>query len=414
MRAEIITIGDEILIGQTVDTNSAYLGKKLKRIGLKVNWGTAIQDQAEAIQNSIDLAFSRSDVVIMTGGLGPTQDDITKSTLANYFGQKLVRNEEVLDRIALFFKQFNRPMLPVNEQQADLPEHCIVLDNLKGTASGMWFEKDGKILVSLPGVPFEMKHLFETQVTPRLLKLSGLSNVQHRVVMTKGIGESFLAEIIKNWEEKVRELGFSLAYLPNPGMVKLRISTYSGNDTTQSQFDALVKELKELIPEYFFSDGEISLSESVGELLKQRGKTLGVVESCTGGSLAHELTKIAGCSDYFGGGIVSYTNELKHSILGVQNETLNKFGAVSEATVKEMAEGGRRVLNVDYALATSGVAGPTGGSDEKPVGMVCYALATPEHTYTFTGHFGNTRDRVMKRAGMAALSALFDELVKKN
>ncbi len=412
MKANVITIGDELLIGQTIDTNSSWLGKRLNEAGIQITEVVAISDKREQILETLDRCRKQADLILITGGLGPTRDDITKETLADYFGAKLVRNTTVESKIESFFQKFNRPVLEINRMQADLPDNCKVLDNPRGTAQGMLWDVDGQVVVSMPGVPYEMKYITENGVMPYIQEKYPVSQtVVHRMIITTGIGESGLADMIQHWEDKVRNTGFSLAYLPNPGMVKLRIS-YFGPRAKQSVYDeteVLIQELQKIIPEYYIGKEEKSLTKLVGGILQKHGKTVGVVESCTGGFIAHSFTKEPGCSAYFKGSITSYANQTKLEILGVNREDLETHGAVSEVVATQLAQYGKKVLDVDYCIATTGVAGPDGGSEEKPVGTV-YTAVAGKTVVVEKSNFGGTRERIVERATMHVLSNLLKML----
>lgn len=406
MRAKIVNIGDELLIGQTVNTNAAWMGEQLDLIGVKVISSIAIADTKEAILDELESASKDADVVLITGGLGPTKDDITKHTLCEYFDSGLVMNEEVLAGIEEYFKSKGKEMLQVNRDQALLPEKCEVLINTRGTASGMWFEKEGVFYVSMPGVPYEMRYLMTHEVLPRLRAKSD-EEIYHYTVKTIGVGESFLAEEIKDWEDKLRSSGLKLAYLPSPGIVKLRISAFGKDaEVIKRKVHQFVDELEDLIPQYIFGYNKDQLSEIVGLKLLAREKTLGVCESCTGGYLSHLLTSVSGSSAYYQGSMVTYSNALKMNILGVKSETLEKYGAVSEAVVEEMVKGGLKAFGTDYAIAISGIAGPTGGTEEKPVGTVCIAVGTENEIRKFTFLFGKSRERNIHLSAINALNEL--------
>ncbi|MGB0933930.1 MAG: competence/damage-inducible protein A [Lishizhenia sp.] len=390
MQAEIITIGDEILIGQTVDTNSAWMGQLLSSNGIRIHRSTSIADTKEEILSAIDEALSRSELVLVTGGLGPTKDDITKHTLCTYFGTTLEIDTEVLSRIETFFAKRNKPMLESNVQQAAMPKSCEVLANDVGTASGMWFEKNGNILVSMPGVPYEMKFLMQERVLPKVKQRFKLSEMYHQTLMTSGIGESFLAQKIEDWENEVRAEGFGLAYLPSLGGVKLRLTSVNG-EKDKSKIDAYFKRLEKALPYYVYGRNEIKLQEKIGDILKARKQTLSAVESCTGGALSARIVSVSGSSSYYMGSFVSYTNRLKKELVNVRAETLSEFGAVSEETVIEMAVGGREKLETDYCISISGVAGPDGGTDLKPVGTVWLAIAHENGVETKKLNLGNSR-----------------------
>lgn len=408
MEVEIITIGDELLIGQTIDTNSAWMAKQLNAIGLKISRINSIADTEEAILDALIEVEKRSSIILMTGGLGPTKDDITKFTLCKYFNTKLVRNQEVLERIEKYFTDRGREMLDSNRAQADLPESCQILRNDLGTASGMWFEKNGVIYVSMPGVPYEMKGLMEKEVIPRLQTKVKKPKLYHRTIMTEGIGESFLVEIIKDWEAQLEDDQIHVAYLPSPGIVKVRLSAEGEEayEILKSKVDHRIDELYQIVPQYIFGENDISVEEAIGNELRLKNKTIGTAESCTGGNIAHLLTSISGSSDYFLGSIVSYSNELKASLLNVSLKDIETYGAVSETVVTQMAVGARLSLGTDYALATSGIAGPNGGTDDKPVGTVWIAIAGKEGFFAKKFLFEKDRGRNIKRASLAALSML--------
>ena len=416
MLAEIITIGDEILIGQTVDTNSAWLAENLHLQGVRIGRITSISDTPEAIRTSIDEAFSRVDLVLMTGGLGPTNDDLTKPTLAAYFQTDLVLNEEVLAGIEAFFTKRGKGMLEVNRKQAELPRSAKVLSNSRGTAQGMWLEKEGKVLISMPGIPYEMKGIMEDGGLVAIASQFETTPIIHRTILTQGIGESFLAEQIADWEKSLRDEGLSLAYLPSPGLVKLRISAYAGEKSEAellARMNHYTSELERRVPEHIFGREKQTMAEVVGHLLKSEGATLSTAESCTGGYIAHLITSNSGSSAYFKGGVVAYANEVKAGFLSVDASDIETYGAVSEKVVVAMAEGARHRFDSTYALATSGIAGPDGGSDTKPVGTVWIAMAGPEKTIAKQFNFGNSRSRNIHISGLTALNMLRAEIIQK-
>ncbi len=409
MFAEIVTIGDEILIGQVVDTNSAWMAEQLNIVGVNVAQITSIADNREQILDTLTQAAAHADVVLITGGLGPTRDDITKQTLCEYFDTRLVLNVEALKNIERIFVSRGYALTPVNSAQAELPESCDPLINAQGTASGMWFEKEGKLYVSMPGVPFEMKGLMKDFVLPRLAKINN-KVVLHRTVLTQGVGESFLADKISDWEDTL-PAHIKLAYLPQPGIVRLRLSGRGKNKKLiQLELDNRIEALYKIIPDFIFGEGADTLEGLCGSLLRDQNLTLATAESCTGGYIAHLITSIAGSSDYFKGSVVSYANEVKEKVLGVSSELLNVQGAVSEAVVVEMAQGAKKLLNVDCVLAVSGIAGPGGGSPEKPVGTIWICLITPRETKTRKFLFGDQRDRNIRRTALAALAMLHKAL----
>jgi nicotinamide-nucleotide amidase len=405
VKAELLSIGDELLIGQTINTNAAWLGEHLNLLGIEVVRTTVVSDTRQGILQGIDEAAQRADIVIMTGGLGPTRDDITKHTLCEYFNTKLVRDPEILQRIEAFFTSRGREMLEVNRQQADLPEACTIIRNHNGTASGMWFERNGRVFISMPGVPYETKAMMTETAFPMLQKHFNLSRIVHRTIMTQGIGESFLADQIKDWEDRIYAAGMSLAYLPSPGMVKLRI-TAREQERPETLMEALASELEQRFPQYVYGANNILLEEVIGRMLKERGKTLATAESCTGGYLAHRITSVSGSSQYYLGSVVAYSNALKTQLLGVSENHLMQHGAVSEAVVSQMASGARKALGVDYAIATSGVAGPDGGSEEKPVGTIWVAVASADGVRARRFLFGNNRERNIIQAALSGMNML--------
>lgn len=410
MNAEIITIGDEILIGQIIDTNSSWLGSELSKIGIQVVHRTSVSDQKAAIVNALNDAKKRATIIIMTGGLGPTKDDITKLTLSEYFNSPLVLNNEVLDWVRGIFKKRNLPMVDSNNAQAMVPENCEVLFNRSGTAPGMWFDHDGKIFISMPGVPFEMKVIFEEQCIPRLLKKFSLPVITHRTILTSNIGESFLAQKIEDLENSLPP-HIKLAYLPGIGQVRLRFSgTHTHYETLQRELDKIITTLYEQVGEYIYGEENDSLEKNVGVLLQEKDATLATAESCTGGYIAHLITSVPGSSAYYKGSIISYANEIKINELGVDPETLKNAGAVSEECVKQMAEGIRKKYNTTYSIATSGVAGPGGGSEEKPVGTVWIAISGPQQTLAKKFSMGDHRERTIQRTAIQALDMLRKEI----
>ena len=415
MRAEIISIGDEILLGQTINTNAAWMGQQLYPAGIEVHQVTTITDDREHILNALRESTMRVDLVFVTGGLGPTQDDITKETLCEFFDTKLVMNKEVLHGIREYFSSRNLKMLPENEAQAELPEDAEILINRRGTAMGMWFEKNGKVLISMPGVPYEMKGIMRDFGFEKIKNYFRTQPIIHKTILTQGIGESFLAEKINDWETALRNEGMFLAYLPSPGIVKLRISGYAENgnaDKIEQRIDHYIKEVVRRIPEFAFGRDRETLAEVVGNILKTRKQTLALAESCTGGYLAHLITSVPGSSAHFMGGVVAYSNESKMNLLGVSANSLELEGAVSEKVVKEMANGARKKFNATFALALSGIAGPDGGTDEKPVGTVWIALAGPLETVAKKVNFGKSRSRTITVSALTALNWLRIEIFK--
>lgn len=414
IRAEILTIGDEILFGQITDTNTQWIGSQLTDIGIRPVRKTSVGDNKADILDAFSAASQRVNVIIVTGGLGPTRDDITKHTFCEYFGTELEINQEALELITAFFAKRGRAMTELNIQQAALPKNCTYIPNLWGTAPGMWFEKDDVIYVSLPGVPYEMKSLMEFEILARLKSRFVSNIIQHKSVRTIGIGESFLAETIAPWEDALPE-HIKLAYLPHFGQVKLRLT---GTGTDQALLNAdLAEQVASLMPyieEWVFGFDTDELETVIGSLLVQHNATVGTAESCTGGFVANQITSVPGASQYFQGSVVSYSNEVKMNVLGVSPQTLEAFGAVSEQTAREMAEGARKVLNTTFAISTTGIAGPDGGTAEKPVGTVWIACATPEETFTQLLTLRNNRKINIELTASYALNLLRKTILKTN
>jgi nicotinamide-nucleotide amidase len=408
--AEVISIGDELLIGQTINTNAGWMGDKLGLIGIRPKLVRTIGDDRQEIMDA--LRTTTCDVVLITGGLGPTKDDITKHTLCEFFGTKLVRHPEIEERIAAFFHSLGRDPLEGNRAQADLPESCTVIPNDRGTASGMWFEQAGRVYVSMPGVPYEMKAMMEKEVLPKLKERFNPPVIVHRTILTTGLGESHLAKRIEAWEDSLAGESIKLAYLPSPGLVKLRLSAYAGADAAEvrARVDRKADELYALIPDLIFGEGEARLEQVIGKVLKGRDQTLSLAESCTGGYVSHLITSVPGSSAYYTGGVVSYANAVKMEELGIPAGMLELNGAVSQPVVEKMALGVREALRTDWSIALSGVAGPEGGTEEKPVGTVWMAVAGPSGVRSFKGFFPGTRDLVIQRSALAALNLLRKEL----
>lgn len=373
--ASIVTIGDELLIGQVVDTNSAFIGQELNKIGVTVHAKYAVGDEWKDIWNTLDIASANAGIVLITGGLGPTADDITKPLLCEYFGGKMVLHQQTLDHVTdLFENIYRRPMIERNRKQAEVPDVCTVIQNERGTAPGMLFEKDGKIFVSMPGVPGEMKSMMP-QVLDVIAARFTLPAIEHRTLLTMGIGESFLAERISEFESALPQ-NIKLAYLPNYGMVRLRLTGHGSDKAKLSQqIDVLFHSLQEQVADVMVAGEDIPIEAAVGKLLLEKKKTLATAESCTGGYISHLLTTIPGSSAYFTGGIISYDNSIKEKLLSIAPSTLKSAGAVSEETVRQMAINACEVMNTDFALAVSGIMGPSGGTAEKPVGLVWIAAA---------------------------------------
>jgi len=407
VKVEIITIGDEILIGQIVDTNSAWMAVELNKSGFELAQITSVHDDAAHIVESLELALKRADIVLFTGGIGPTNDDITKQTLTKFFDTKLVFDESVIRNIEQLFA--NRPGFTINEltyAQAMIPENCTVIQNVVGTAPLTWFEKDGKVIVSMPGVPYEMKNAMSKEIIPRLQNCFKTPSLLHKTMLVYGYGESALALKIADWENALPE-EISLAYLPNYGVVKLRISGMS-DDILSLEFsmNQQIDLLSQILGNAIIAYEDIPVENLIGNLLKSKGLVVATAESCTGGNIAHRFTSIPGSSEFFNGSVVAYSNEIKSSVLQVSSEDLGNFGAVSQAVVEQMAVGVRRLLKSDVSVATSGIAGPTGGTDEKPVGTVWIAVSSDEKIISKEFRFGALREQNIQRATQAALLLL--------
>ncbi len=414
INATIITIGDEILIGQIVDTNSASISRHLNQAGITVSEKLSIGDNADQITQTLGRALGNSQIVIITGGLGPTKDDITKHTLAKFFSSEMREDERVAEHVKRMLEARGIIYNELNRSQAMVPEKCEVLFNYHGTAPGMWFEdENGHIAISLPGVPFEMEHLMEDEVLPRLKSRFSLHANIHRTMITSGLPESMLAERIADWEEALPQ-DLKLAYLPSPNIVRLRLSAYDKTDAeaTRLQIEEQFEKLYHIIPEHIVGFEDASVQALVHDLMIKNHLTLATAESCTGGTIASRFTAMSGSSNYFLCGVVSYANEAKRDVLGVNYDDIMKYGAVSETVVRQMAEGARRISGADYAISTSGIAGPTGGSAEKPVGTVWMAVATPTRTISIMHNSGTDRSQVINRASAYAIELLYKELKK--
>ena len=410
MKATIITIGDEILIGQILDTNSRYISRALNAHGIVVTERTSIGDNRTQIVETLDRALLQSEVVIITGGLGPTKDDITKHTLCDYFGSTLRYNEVEAEHIRTMLEARNIAFNDLNRGQAMVPECCTVLHNAHGTAPGMWFEQNGRVTVSLPGVPFEMQHLIDEEVMPRLKARFELREIVHRTMITFGIAESILAERIATWEEALPDY-IHLAYLPAPNVVRLRLSAYEvEGKEVRCEIDALFEKLRTIIPDNIAGFEEASVEELVHNIMINKGLTLAVAESCTGGTIASKFTAQAGASTYFLCGVVSYSNESKNMVLGVKMSDITQHGAVSEQVAMAMAKGAKVISGADFAISTTGIAGPTGGSKEKPVGTVWIGIATPDKCYAVLKNCGTDRSQIISRATAYAIAMLYDEI----
>jgi nicotinamide-nucleotide amidase len=411
MRAEIITIGDEILIGQIVDSNSAHIAVKLSLAGIITTRITSVADNRESIINALDNAKNNADIVIITGGLGPTGDDITKPALVEYFNSKLVLNEKVLEDIKRFLAGRALIVNERNIKQAELPDNCKIIPNKYGTASGMWFEKEGKIFISMPGVSFEMKEMTDKHIIPELKKRFKLPVIIHRTILTNGLAESTTAELIKDWENNL-PANMKLAYLPSPGLLRLRL-TAKGDEKQklENNINIQVEGLQKLISENIFGYDDERLEEIVGMLLKKHKSALAIAESCTGGKISELITSVPGSSEYFNGSVIAYSNEIKKRVLGVSEADLEKHGAVSEKVVTKMALGIMKLYMADYAIATSGIAGPAGGTVQKPVGTTWIAISSKDKVHAQKYNFGDHRGRNILKASITALNMLRRELL---
>lgn len=413
VRAELLTIGDEILYGQILNTNSQWMGDVLSNAGIRVVRNTTVGDVEEDILAAFAEAGQRADIVLITGGLGPTNDDLTKPCLAKYFGCDMQINEEALAEITAFFASRGRELTEINRMQASLPTCCEKVTNRMGTAPGMWFHQKGKVFVSMPGVPHEMKAMMTEIVLPRLLAVFQTPVIHHTIIRTVGIGESFLADRIKSWEHALPS-HIRLAYLPGYGEVKLRLTAFGTSiDTLRSEATALTEDIKALVGEFIYTIGDDPLEVVVGNILGKRNLTLSVAESCTGGYLAHLITSVPGSSAYFSGGVIAYANDVKTRDLGVRSDTLAQHGAVSESTVREMAEQVRKKYNTNIGVATSGVAGPSGGTPDKPVGTVWIAYADEQQTIARMLKLSKDRSINIKVASVNVLNLIRTTLQKR-
>lgn len=406
MNGIIITIGDEILMGQILDTNSRYIANGLTRLGVEITEILSIPDKRDEIYDAVDYAMQKADLILVTGGLGPTKDDVTKKVLAEYFGTRLVMNEKVMGWLKEMLSGRGITLNENNKSQAWVPENCRLLRNYKGTACGMWFERGWKSLISMPGVPFEMEHLMDTYVIPELKAKYPQLQLKYEMLKVYDIPESMLAERLEDWEDHLPD-GIKLAYLPSPGLVKLRITAKGDAVKCLQEYHGT---LKEALKGLRFTEGEESgLEKQFSESFRKKGVTIATAESCTGGYIAHLITSVAGSSAYFKGSVVAYANEVKINVLGVDPAILEQEGAVSEPVVLQMAEGVKRLMGTDYAVATSGVAGPDGGTEEKPVGTVWIGIATPAGSFARKFTFSFTRERNIAKASAKAMEWILQE-----
>ncbi len=414
MEADLITIGDEILIGQIVDTNSAWMAQHLNDEGINIRQITSISDQPDHIFQTLLESEKKASIVLVTGGLGPTRDDRTKTAICDFFETQLVVNNSVLDHVIELLAPRGIVINSLNRDQALVPASATVLHNKLGTAPGLWFERGETIFVFMPGVPFEMKYLMEHEVIPRIKNLFNTNTILHRTILTQGLAESALAEKIAYWEDSLPE-SIKLAYLPSPQSVRLRLSARGDNENyLKKLLEDKIKELTQIIPDYIFGYEEETMAGNIGRILQERELTLAVAESCTGGNIAHTITLNPGSSAYFKGGIIAYSNEIKINVLGIDQNLIADKGAVSKEVVEAMAISARKMLNSNYAIATSGIAGPTGGTTDKPVGTVWIALAGPDSVISKRFNFANHRERNIIRSSQTALNMLRLELLKNN
>jgi len=411
MKAEIISIGDEILTGQTTDTNSVWMATELNKLGIEVTGISAIPDDAARITKLLGNAVKRSGLVLITGGLGPTSDDITKDTLCRFFNTILVRNEEVLANISEILGRRGVSLNENNIAQASVPENCTVLMNRMGTAPGMWFENDNAIVVSMAGVPYEMKYIMTEHVIPMLRNRGIASEIIHRNIMTYGLPEAHLAEKLSSFESEL-PAGVRLAYLPSSGVIKLRLTArYSDSSMAEQELVRQVERLKAVIPDLIYADSEVSLEEHIGKELKNRNMTVSTAESCTGGSISRMIVSVPGSSAYYKGSVIAYSNELKENILGVNHDTIERYGAVSGECAAEMAEGVMRLTGSSISIATTGIAGPDGGSENKPVGTLWVAVSSHLGTETRSFTYGTDRNLNIRRFSLAALNMLREQII---
>lgn len=410
MKLDILTIGDELLIGQTLNTNTQLIATELTKVGFEIRQQLTISDDEQIIYNAVDEAINNVDVVLITGGLGPTKDDLTLPVLNNYFDGELVEDKEVYQDIENLVLSRGFKMNQNNKNQALVSSKCKPIRNEHGTAPGLWFEKNNKVVVAMPGVPYEMKAMLSKSVIPQLKQKYELPEIINHMVYTQGLPESMLAEELEDWESSL-PASIKLAYLPSPGRVKLRLSSVGKNRVDmQKAIDKKVEELKTIIPQHIYSENEEHIQAVIGDLLRAKKATVATAESCTGGYIAHLITEIAGSSDYYLGSILAYANEVKTNQLGVSAYDIEKYGAVSQQVVEQMALGVQQQLKTDYAIATSGIAGPTGGTEDKPIGTVWIAVATPKGVKSEKYVFGKQRKVNIERAAITALGMLRREL----
>ncbi len=413
MKLHIITVGDELLIGQVIDTNSAWIGTELNHLGMSVDRIITISDEHDEIIKTLKSSSEVADVILMTGGLGPTKDDITKKAIADFLKVDMVFSQETFDVIEKIFEKWGRKTTPAHKEQCFMPSNAELLRNRMGTAPGMYFDDGNTIICSMPGVPSEMKSIMEHELLPKLLDRFPRKALAHRTILTVGEGESRIAERVNDFIEGLPE-NISFAFLPSLGSVRLRLTGHGEHQADlDQQLDSLQSDLQQLIPEFVYGFGKDTLENVVGQLLKDQQKTISLAESCTGGYLAHKFTSISGASAYFMGGVVAYDNAIKENLLNVRPETLKEHGAVSEATVKEMVNGALQLMGTDIALSVSGIAGPTGGTAEKPVGTIWFAVGDKEEIKTYKLRLGKNRIQNIQYASVAALNMIRKFLIAK-
>lgn len=418
MKAEILTIGDEILIGQIVNTNSVWIAQQLNLMGIAVVHMASVSDEEQAIVKAFDAALTRADIVFITGGLGPTKDDITKKVMASYFNTELVIDEEVLNDVSSFFIKRGREVGELNRMQALVPKGCTVIRNPNGTAPSMWLTKDSTIFISMPGVPYEMKAMMTESILPKIKSQFQLPFIYHKTVLTQGIGESNLAELIETWEDGLAKRNIKLAYLPQPGIVRLRLSSKGEDENVlRATIDEAIEELKKHVDQYIYGyelygEETPGLEKIVTQLLQQKNETIALAESCTGGYVSSLFTNIAGVSSVFRGSIIPYSNEMKQALLKIDSTILETEGAVSKACVLEMAKQTLKLFNSDYALSISGIAGPGGGTEQKPVGYVWIAVASKTRQLAMSFQFGDNRQRNIVMTTHTALNLLRKFIIK--
>lgn len=418
MNAELLTIGNEILIGQITNTNAVWMAQQLNMAGVSVVHMSSVADDRESILNAFADASKRADIVLITGGLGPTKDDITKKTFCDYFETELITDDNVLKDVTAFFSKRNKEVSEINKKQAEVPKGCMVIRNKNGTAPGMWMEKDNTIFVSMPGVPFEMQAMVTDNVIPEIQKRFTLPFIYHKTILTQGIGESVLAELISDWEDALTEKEIGLAYLPSPGMVRLRLSSKGFNELELNhKIDAEVEKVKPLIEKYIYGYEEYGkeqpkIEEILGQLLLEKGLKLGLAESCTGGYISHLITSVAGSSAYYNGCIVPYHNTFKNALLKVDHSVFEKYGAVSKECVIAMAKETLLTFNTDVAIAVSGIAGPGGGTADKPVGTTWIAVAYGDRIIPKQFVFGDNRQRNIQMTAVTAMNMLRKLILK--